>query len=280
MREINANQVTSLVKDLCVKANKILPCSVQNAVINARKFETSAICADVLRDLENNIEAARELDVPICQDTGMAVVFLELGQDLHIAGGGLYDAVNEGVRQGYREGLLRLSVVGDPLERKNTQDNTPAIIHTVITNGDALRITVSPKGFGSENMSAIKMFTPAATEQNIIDFVVNTVNIAGSNPCPPVIVGIGIGGDFEKCALLSKCALCRDIDVPNANPRYAELEKKILEQINRLGIGSQGFGGDITALAVNIETFATHIAGLPVAVNMGCHVIRHASGAL
>lgn len=280
MREINANQVTSLVKDLCVKANKILPCSVQNAVINARKLETSAICADVLRDLENNIEAARELDVPICQDTGMAVVFLELGQDLHIAGGGLYDSVNEGVRQGYREGLLRLSVVGDPLKRENTQDNTPAIIHTVITNGDALRITVSPKGFGSENMSAIKMFTPAATEQNVIDFVVNTVNVAGSNPCPPVIVGVGIGGDFEKCALLSKYALCRDIDVPNANPRYTELEKKILEQINRLGIGSQGFGGDITALAVNIETFATHIAGLPVAVNMGCHVTRHASGAL
>lgn len=205
----------------------------------------------------------------------MAVVFLEIGQDVHFIGGDFNEAVNEGVRQGYLEGLLRLSVVADPIRRGNTNDNTPAILHTSIIPGDKVKIMVAPKGFGSENMSAIRMFTPSATRQEIIGFVVDTVRKAGSNPCPPVIVGVGIGGDFEQCALLAKQALCRDLDQPNPDPFYAELEQEMLQQVNQLGIGSQGFGGDVTALGLNIETYATHIAGLPVAVNMGCHVTRH-----
>lgn len=275
MREIDVKELTSCIKQLCIQANKELPCSVKKAISKAREQECSEICKSVLGDLEENIQAAKELDVPVCQDTGMAVVFLEIGQDVHFVGGDLNEAVNEGVRQGYLEGLLRLSVVADPIRRGNTNDNTPAILHTSIIPGDKVKIMVAPKGFGSENMSAIRMFTPSATRQEIIGFVVDTVRKAGSNPCPPVIVGVGIGGDFEQCALLAKQALCRDLDQPNPDPFYAELEQEMLQQVNQLGIGSQGFGGDVTALGLNIETYATHIAGLPVAVNMGCHVTRH-----
>ncbi|WP_069987110.1 fumarate hydratase [Massilioclostridium coli] len=275
MREIDVKELTSCIKQLCIQANKELPCSVKKAISKARKQECSEICKSVLGDLEENIQAAKELDVPVCQDTGMAVVFLEIGQDVHFIGGDFNEAVNEGVRQGYLEGLLRLSVVTDPIRRGNTNDNTPAILHTSIIPGDKVKIMVAPKGFGSENMSAIRMFTPSATRQEIIGFVVDTVRKAGSNPCPPVIVGVGIGGDFEQCALLAKQALCRDLDQPNPDPFYAEMEQEMLQQVNQLGIGSQGFGGDVTALGLNIETYATHIAGLPVAVNMGCHVTRH-----
>ncbi|PWM98097.1 fumarate hydratase [Massilioclostridium coli] len=275
MREIDVKELTSCIKQLCIQANKELPCSVKKAISKAREQECSEICKSVLGDLEENIQAAKELDVPVCQDTGMAVVFLEIGQDVHFIGGDFNEAVNEGVRQGYLEGLLRLSVVADPIRRGNTNDNTPAILHTSIIPGDKVKIMVAPKGFGSENMSAIRMFTPSATRQEIIGFVVDTVRKAGSNPCPPVIVGVGIGGDFEQCALLAKQALCRDLDQPNPDPFYAELEQEMLQQVNQLGIGSQGFGGDVTALGLNIETYATHIAGLPVAVNMGCHVTRH-----
>ena len=210
----------------------------------------------------------------------MAVIFLDIGQDIHFTGGSLYKAVNEGVAKGYTEGYLRKSIVSDPLERVNTGDNTPAVIHTVISEGDSLKIDVCPKGFGSENMSALKMFTPSASREDIEDFVVSTASAAGSNPCPPMVIGVGIGGDFEYCAFLAKKALCRDISVKNPVPMYAEMEKSILEKVNRLGIGPQGFGGRVTALNVAVEQAATHIAGLPAAVNIGCHVTRHAHGEL
>jgi fumarate hydratase subunit alpha len=234
----------------------------------------------VIGDLLENLIAAGELNVPVCQDTGMAVVFLEIGQEVHITGGGLYDAVNEGVRRGYLEGRLRCSVVADPMRRINTDDNTPAIIHTEIISGDHLKITVAPKGFGSENMSAMRMFTPAATKADIVAFVRDTVDRASSMPCPPVVVGVGIGGDFEYAAILAKKALCRPLDKRNADEYYGKMEEDALLEINGLGIGPQGFGGSVTALQVNIEVFATHIAGLPVAVNMGCHVTRHQTAVL
>ena len=222
-----------------------------------------------------NLDSAKKLDIPICQDTGMTVVFAEIGQDVHLVGGDFEKAVNDGVALGYTEGLLRKSVVSDPLERVNTNDNTPAVIHTRIVSGESVKITVAPKGFGSENMSRIKMFTPSATKEEIMDFVVETVKIAGGNPCPPVVLGVGIGGDFESCAILSKKALCRDVNVRNPKKLYSEMEEVLLERINGTNIGPQGFGGKTTALAVNVETAPTHIAGLPVAVNVGCHVTRH-----
>ena len=222
-------------------------------------------------------KSAEEFNIPICPDTGMAGVFAEVGQDVHIVGASFEDAINQGVRQGYEEGLLRKSVVFDPLNRVNTNDNTPAIIHTRIVSGDKIKLTVAPKGFGSENMSKISMLTPVQGRQGVIDAVVNTVKAAGSNPCPPIVVGVGIGGDFEQCALLSKKALCRNTNEPNPDKYYSDLEAELLEKINALNIGPQGFGGKTTALAVNIEIAPTHIAGLPVAVNIGCHVTRHAS---
>jgi fumarate hydratase subunit alpha len=232
-----------------------------------------------LADLEDNIGAAKELDIPVCQDTGMAVVFVDIGSDVHITDGSFEDAINEGVRQAYKEGYFRLSVVDDPLfARKNTGDNTPAIIHTRIVEGDKINIRVEPKGFGSENMSRIKMFNPSVDKQAIIDFAVQTVKEAGGNPCPPVVLGIGIGGTFDYCAVLAKKALTRNISERNANPLYAELENEILDALNKTGVGPQGFGGKTTALAVNIEYFPTHIAGLPVAINVNCHVARHAKG--
>jgi len=275
MHNIHTEKIIKVVRRLCIEANLVLPDEVKQALITASVKEKSPIGRDVINDLLLNLVAADELKVPICQDTGMAVVFLEVGQEVHITGGSLSSAVNEGVRQGYIYGRLRCSVVADPLERINTNDNTPAIIHTQIVEGEELRITVAPKGFGSENMSAIKMFTPSAGREDIIAFVVQTVSKAGSMPCPPVIVGVGIGGDFEYAAILAKKALCRPLDERGSNNFYINMEDDILKAVNSLGIGPQGFGGTVTALAINIETFATHIAGLPVAVNMGCHVTRH-----
>ncbi len=280
MRELNTSVITQTVKELCIKANKTLPCDMERLVREGEKREQSPLGKSVFQDLCANLDAAGELNVPICQDTGMAVVFLEVGQEVLLTGAPLEDAVNKGVRQGYLEGLLRLSIVGDPLRRVNTGDNTPAVIHTRIVPGDQVSVTVAPKGFGSENMSALKMFTPAAKKEDIIGFVTDSVSRAGSNPCPPIVVGVGIGGDFELCAYLAKKALCRDTTLRHPDPLYREMEEEMLRQINALGIGPQGFGGTVTALAVNIETFATHIAGLPVAVNIGCHVTRHAAKVL
>ncbi len=276
MREIDCKLITDTIAELCVEANLHLPCGMRECIENAAKSEKSELCRSVLGDITANLDAASELSVPICQDTGMAVVFAEIGQDVHITNGLFEDAVNAGVARGYVDGKLRLSIVRDPLERVNTNNNTPAVIHTRIVSGDRIKLTVAPKGFGSENMSRLKMFTPSATKEDIIKFVVETVSAAGSNPCPPIVVGVGIGGDFEYSALLAKKALCRDLNTRNPNPLYNEMEKTMLTEINKLGIGSQGFGGTVTALYVNIEQAPTHIAGLPVAVNMGCHVTRHA----
>ncbi len=276
MREITANEITQAVAALCIKANRVLPEHLEQRIHACREQEQSPVGRAVFDDLIANLAAAREEDFPICQDTGMAVVFIELGQDVHITGGTLRQAVNAGVHKGYLEGYLRCSVVGDPLERVNTADNTPAVIHLELVEGDQMKIAVCPKGFGSENMSQLKMMTPAASQEDIVQFVVDAVAKAGSNPCPPIVVGVGIGGNFEECALLAKRALCRDAAIRNPKPLYAELEAQMLARINRLGIGPQGFGGTCTALCVNIEEGATHIAGLPVAVNVGCHVTRHA----
>lgn len=277
MREISSKIITDTVARLCIKANMNLPCDLIGKIKECSKTEENPLAKSVMKDIENNITAANELGIPICQDTGMAVVFACVGQDVHITGESFEDAINEGVRKGYEEGLLRKSVVADPLKRNNTGDNTPAIIHTRITKGDKIKITVAPKGFGSENMSGIKMLTPAAERNGVINAVLDIVKKAGSNPCPPMVVGVGIGGDFEQCALLSKKALLRDVNTPHPDSFYAELEKELLCEINKLDIGPQGFGGKTTALAVNIETAPTHIAGLPVAVNIGCHVTRHAT---
>ena len=274
MREIPREAVVEAVKALCIEANRMLPADLKERLCGACRAEESPLGREVLSDIVRNYETAEALSIPVCQDTGMAVVFAELGEDAHVPG--LEEAVNEGVRRGYTEGLLRCSVVGDPLRRQNTGDNTPAVLHLRLVPGDRLTLTVAPKGAGSENMSSIRMMTPAASEQDLIDAVVRAEEAAGSNPCPPVVVGVGVGGNFEGCALLAKRALCRDTAVRNPDPLYASLEERMLEGINRTGIGPQGFGGRVTALAVNIEAGATHIASLPLAVNMGCHVTRHA----
>ncbi|MEE0928961.1 MAG: fumarate hydratase [Acutalibacteraceae bacterium] len=277
MREISTELIKNTVAELCIIANKTLPCDMALKIQQAKNSEEMPLAKSIMSDICENLEAAKKLDLPICQDTGMAVVFVEIGQDLHIVGDNFEDAINDGVALGYEKGLLRKSVVGDPLCRVNTENNTPAIIHTRIVKGDKITITVAPKGFGSENMSGIRMLTPSAGRQGVIDAVLEIVKAAGSNPCPPIVVGVGIGGDFEQCALLSKKALCRSTETPNSNPFYEQLEKELLSKINELNIGPQGFGGKTTALAVNIETAPTHIAGLPVAVNIGCHVTRHAT---
>jgi fumarate hydratase subunit alpha len=276
MREIHTNEIEKTVRDLCIEANLKLPESLENCIKKCRKIETNPTASAVFSDMLENIDAAKTENIPICQDTGMAVIFLEIGQDLHIIGENLEIAVNNGVAKGYTEGYLRASIVKDPLNRENTGNNTPAVIHTKIVSGDRLKIDVCPKGFGSENMSAVRMFTPSATPDDLINFVSQTAKIAGSNPCPPMVIGVGIGGNFEYSAFLAKKALCRDVNQRNSSPFYANLEQKMLENVNSLGIGCQGFGGDITALALNIEFAPTHIAGLPVAVNIGCHVTRHA----
>jgi len=278
MREINVSEVESLVKELCIKANLYLPEDMEECIKCGREKEKSPVGKNVFDDIIENISVAKKETIPICQDTGMAVIFMEIGQDVHFTGGSLNEAVNRGVAAGYLDGRLRCSIVSDPLERVNTGDNTPAVLHLKMTDGEKVRLTVAPKGFGSENMSALKMMTPSVTRDEIVDWVASVCAKAGSNPCPPVVIGVGIGGDFEKCAYLAKKALCRPVSQRNPKKLYAELEEQMLEKINRLGIGPQGFGGTQTCLAVNIEQAPTHIAGLPVSVNVGCHVTRHASG--
>ena len=275
MREITFGQIKSAVAAACVRANKHLPDDLCKLISDCAEKESHPLAKSIFGDLTENIAAANELDIPMCQDTGMAVVFADVGQEARITGGLLSEAVDAGVAEGYVNGLLRCSVVADPIRRGNTNDNTPAVLHTRLVAGDKLTLTVSPKGFGSENMSAIKMFTPSAPTEDIINFVTDTVKTAGGNPCPPIILGVGIGGDFELCALLAKRALCRPVSQRNPDRLYAELEQRMLEAVNQTGVGAQGFGGDITALAVNIEHYPTHIAGLPVAVNVGCHAARH-----
>ena len=275
MREIQAQQITNVVERLCIEANEQLPEDIKNAIHRCRACEDWEIAQGVLDQIITNFEIAGEERVPICQDTGMACVFLEIGQDVHITGGDLREAVDEGVRRGYDKGYLRKSVVRDPVRRGNTGDNTPAMLYTEIVPGEQIKVTVGPKGFGSENMSAIRMFKPSAGIEGIKDFILETVENAGPNPCPPMVVGVGIGGTFDKCALLAKKALMRSTEERNPDPYYAALEEEMLEKINQLGIGPQGFGGRTTALALNIETMPTHIAGMPCAVNINCHVTRH-----
>ena len=275
MREIDVSIIEKAVEELFISANAELPASLETLIRNSKETETNKTAKNIFCDMCKNLDAARENEIPICQDTGMAVLFIEVGQDVHFVGGSLNDAINNGVRKAYFDGKMRCSIVKDPIHRGNTNDNTPALIHYSIVDGDKVKLTAAPKGFGSENMSKIKMFTPSATEEDIINFVVDVVKTADANPCPPVVLGVGIGSDFEGSAILSKKALCRDISVSNENDYYKELEEKMLKEVNKLNIGAQGFGGDITALKVNIETAPTHIAGLPVAVNVGCHVTRH-----
>ena len=276
MRIINTKIIGENVEKLLVVANYFLPESLKNRIKECELSESKPLAKSILGKLSENLEAAKNLNVPICQDTGMAVIFLEIGQEVFLEGEYINDVVNRATADAYIKGYLRKSVVSEPLfERKNTGDNTPAVLHTAIVPGDKVKITVAPKGFGSENMSAVKMFTPSATPESIVAFVTETVRNAGGNPCPPIVVGVGLGGTFEYAAFLSKKALTRDVDVRNANPLYADLEEIMLESINNLGVGPQGFGGRTTALAVNIEYFPTHIAGLPCAVNIGCHVTRH-----
>ncbi|MCL2106523.1 MAG: fumarate hydratase [Oscillospiraceae bacterium] len=281
MREIHVSQIEETVARLCVEANLRLPDALRAKIEEAARAEESALPREIMNDLIKNLDAAAETRLPICQDTGMAVIFAELGQNAHITGGGFEAAVQRGVARGYAEGHLRSSIVADPLRRdRNTGDNTPAVIHLRLTEGDRLRLIVAPKGFGSENMSRLRMLTPAAGVEEVVSFVLETVRLAGSNPCPPVVLGVGIGGSFEGCALLAKRALCRPVDEHNADPYYAALEARLLAAVNELNIGPQGFGGKTTALAVAIEAAATHIAGLPLSVNVGCHVTRHAEAIL
>lgn len=275
MREIQCSKITEVIRKLCIEANEHLPEDVKCAIKTARKEEDGEIAKGILDNIIENYEIADRENVPICQDTGMAVVFMEIGQDVHITGGDLTECVNEGVRQGYTDGYLRKSVVKDPIRRGNTGDNTPAILYTEIVPGEQIKITVGPKGFGSENMSRIMMFKPSAGLEGIKDFIIETVKFAGPNPCPPMVIGVGIGGTFDRCALLAKKALMRPLGSSNKDPFYADLEKELLLKINSLGIGPQGLGGRTTAIGLNIETFPTHIAGMPCAVNINCHVTRH-----
>lgn len=275
MKKILYSKITKTVKNMCIEANCNLNHDIKNALHSATSKDTSPVARSILCNLCKNAEIASQKQMPICQDTGMAIFFVTIGQDVHIEGGLLADAIQEGVKAGYGEGYLRKSVVGDPLLRENTGDNTPAIIYYDIVEGDSLTIDFAPKGFGSENMSALKMLKPADGKEGVIDFVLDTVSKAGPNPCPPIVIGIGIGGSMEKAAIMAKQALLRDINSKNSNSFYNELEDLLLVKINKLGIGPQGLGGDTTAIGVNIETFPTHIAGLPVAVNISCHVTRH-----
>ena len=274
MRELDAARITEVVARLCVEANRHLPQDVKNCIACAREKEQWAPAQEILDRIKENYEIADRDEMAICQDTGMACVFLEIGQDVHI-NGNLTDAVNAGVKKGYGEGFLRKSVVRDPLDRVNTGDNTPAMLYTDIVPGDQVKVTVAPKGFGSENMSQLKMLKPSDGLQGVKDFVVKVVEEAGPNPCPPIVVGVGVGGTFDKAALLAKKAIIRSAEERNPNPFYAELEAELLEKVNALGIGPQGFGGKTTALCLNIEKCPTHIAGLPIAVNINCHVTRH-----
>lgn len=276
MREIEVNEIIDAVRELCIKANCVLNDDVYNALEAAKNTEKSPIGKEILCQLTDNADIAKNKNVPICQDTGMAIVFVELGQEVHINGGLLTDAINEGVRRGYRDGYLRKSVVSDPFIRENTKDNTPAIIHYDIVEGDKIKIIVAPKGFGSENMSKIYMLKPSAGIEGAKDAIVQAVDEAGPNPCPPMVVGVGVGGNFEMAALLAKKALLRPIGSHSDKPHLREMEEELLERMNSLGIGPQGLGGVTTVLGVNVESFPTHIAGMPIAVNISCHVTRHA----
>ena len=276
MREIEVNEIIDAVRELCIRANCVLNDDVYNALEAAKNTEKSPIGKEILCQLTDNADIAKNENVPICQDTGMAIVFVELGQEVHIKGGLLTDAINEGVRRGYRDGYLRKSVVSDPFIRENTKDNTPAIIHYDIVEGDKIKIIVAPKGFGSENMSKIYMLKPSAGIEVAKDAIVQAVDEAGPNPCPPMVVGVGVGGNFEMAALLAKKALLRPIDSHSDKPHLREMEEELLQRMNSLGIGPQGLGGVTTVLGVNVESFPTHIAGMPIAVNISCHVTRHA----
>lgn len=276
MREVNVDKVTENIKEMCIEANHFLTDDMKKVFKNAVVSEKSPLGKQVLNQLNENLDIAANDMIPICQDTGMAVVFINVGQDVHFTGGNITDAINEGVRQGYIEGFLRKSVVNDPIIRENTKDNTPAVIHYNIVPGDKVDITVAPKGFGSENMSRVFMLKPADGIEGVKDAILTAVKDAGPNACPPMVIGVGIGGTFEKCALLAKKALTRNVEEESPVTYVRELEKEMLEKINKLGIGPGGLGGTQTALAINIETYPTHIAGLPVAVNMCCHVNRHA----
>ena len=276
MRTIDVADVTRNIKEMCIEANHFLTEDMDEAMNQAVQKEKAPLGKQILCQLGDNLKIAGEDMIPICQDTGMAVIFMEIGQDVHVTGGSLEEAVNEGVRQGYTEGYLRKSVVGDPLIRNNTKDNTPAVIHYEMTDGDGLKITVAPKGFGSENMSRIFMLKPADGIDGVRNAILTAVKDAGPNACPPMVVGVGIGGTFEKCALLAKKALTRPINIRSDIPYVKELEEEMLDRINKTGIGPGGLGGTTTALAVNINTYPTHIAGLPVAINICCHVNRHA----
>ncbi len=275
MRSIKAEEITKNIKEMCIEANHFLSSDMKEALDRTAETEESPVGKQVLGQLQENLEIAGSETIPICQDTGMAVVFLKIGQDVHIEGGSLTDAVNQGVREGYQEGYLRKSVVRDPIERENTKDNTPAVLHCEIVDGEGLEITVAPKGFGSENMSRVFMLKPADGIEGVKEAVLTAVRDAGPNACPPMVIGVGIGGTFEKCALMAKHALTRNLHETSPVPYVQELEKELLEKINGLGIGPAGLGGRVTALAVNVETYPTHIAGLPVAVNICCHVNRH-----
>ena len=280
MKEINVAKITETIKKLCIDANYYLSDDITKQLLKAREKESWGIAKGVLDKILVNAEIARNEKVPMCQDTGMTCVFIEVGQDVHVVGGDLSGAINKGVAEGYEEGFLRKSVVRDPISRVNTKDNTPAVIYYDIVPGDKFKITIAPKGFGSENMSQIKMLKPSDGIEGVKEFILKVVKEAGPNPCPPIVVGIGIGGTFDKAACLAKRAAIRRIDIANANPYYEDLETELLEKINKLGIGPQGFGGRTTALAVNIETYPTHIAGLPVAVNINCHAARHVNAEL
>ena len=280
LKEINARDITKLVRDLCIKSNISLNGDIRERIRKASQEEPWPMARDILERILTNIQVAEEEQLPACQDTGLACVFVELGQEVHIVGGNLREAINEGVRQGYRDGYLRKSVVRDPLERVNTGDNTPAVIYYDIVPGEDCRITVAPKGFGTENMSQMKMLRPSDGVEGVKEFVLKVVREAGPNPCPPIIVGVGIGGTFDKAAILAKKALLRSLDQRNPKEFYDNLERELLEAINDIGIGPQGFGGATTALKVHIESYPTHFAGLPVAVNISCHVTRHAYGVL
>jgi fumarate hydratase subunit alpha len=275
MREISVNEITKELKRMCMEANFILSADVKAKLERQIEAEASPIGGSILKDIVKNAEIAEANSVPRCQDTGMAVVFLEIGQDVHLTDGDLKEAVNEGVRQGYGEGFLRKSVVKDPILRGNTGDNTPAIIHIDIVPGDKVKMTLAPKGFGSENMSRSKMLKPSDGMQGVEDFIVETVSLAGPNPCPPIVVGVGVGGTIEKAAIMAKHALTKELDASHPDKHIADLEARVLEKINKLGIGPQGLGGTTTALGINIETYPTHIAGLPVVVNINCHAARH-----
>jgi len=275
MRELNVEAITNAIRDLCIESNYYLGEDIKKALKISKEEETWNLAEGVLDKIIINSDIASKEEMPICQDTGMACVFLEIGQEVHLVGGKLEDAINEGVRRGYEEGYLRKSVVGDPIKRVNTKDNTPAIIYYDIVDGDKVKITVAPKGFGSENMSKIGMLKPSDGIEGVKKFVLDTIRAAGPNPCPPMVVGVGIGGTFDKAAYLAKKALVRPIDIRNNNEFYKNLEEELLEKINKLGIGPQGFGGKTTALGLNIEVYPTHIAGLPVAVNINCHATRH-----